>query len=809
MGEEESATLSSFSKSGEEVESLLNSFFDISLDLFCLSSFDGIIVRANSSWSRVLGYPLEEIEGKRFFDFIFPEDIPATEKALGCLLDGEEVRGFVNRYQTKSGEIVYFEWNAQVKNDIIYAVARDVTKNKSLEIEYSKTQEKLVETNRLARIGTWEVDLENNTVLWSDMTKEIHEVPHDFVCELEKGIDFYKEGKDRDRIAQVVAEGFKNGTPWDEELRIITAKGKERWVRAVGVVEMKDGKPVRIYGTFHDIDELKRAEADLREKNRLLELSKEQADLAAEVAAKASRAKSHFLANMSHEIRTPMNWIMGTAELLQGTRLTRQQTDWVGTIQNSTDHLLTVINDILDFSHTESGKLKLEAHSFDLRKMIYETLEPLKEKLTEKNIRLLVQISEELGSMWMGDFSRIRQILINLVGNSIKFTDEGFILVELKPGAEGLLMLAVEDSGVGIPAERQERIFEAFEQADNSSVRSYGGSGLGLAICKKLAELMGGNIKLTSSSGRGTRMDVSLSISEDLSSGMELALPKTTSELRVMVLDPNPMSKASQVYQLRSLGFDVGEADDESRALEVLRESRAKVALVDINMESDSQLNFVKSMRSINPDIRVVGFTYAPKAGDVKRLVKSGFCAYLSLPMSPSVVMGVIEMAIEGRKEIITRYSLPSEKSSEEIRGDSSVLKGIHVLVAEDNPINFRVVRKLLERQGTEVSHAINGIETLEKVNERIPDVILMDVHMPEMDGLVATRKLREEKEKGLLPHIPIVALTADAMEEDRKRCLRSGMDDYLSKPVRTKQLVAMILHVMRGDEAKVVSEKP
>ena len=772
-------------------------YFDLSLDLLCLASTEGILLRVNSSWIRVLGYEKNEIEGKPFNDFLHPEDVEKTWEAMSCLFGGEEVRNFVNRFLDKEGKVHFFQWNSRMEGELIYASARDVTETLELEENLKKTKDMLNQCNSLARIGTWELDLKTKDLTWSDVTKEIHEVELDFNCEVEKGIEFYKEGEDREKITQAVEDGLKDGTPWDVELRIITAKGRERWVRAVGLVEIEAGEPKRIYGTFQDIDELKKSELALREKNRLLALSMDQAEKAVERAAKANEAKSNFLANMSHEIRTPMNWIMGTAELVQGTKLTRQQSEWMGTIQNSTDHLLTVINDILDFSQTQSGKLKIHPIPFNLRENIFETLEPLREKFSGKGIRMLVQISKELGPVWVGDYARIRQILVNLISNSIKFTKKGFIKLDIQPGSKGLIV-SIEDTGVGIPLDRQEKLFQPFEQADNTRVRRYGGTGLGLAICRKLAEMMGGKIELNSIPNRGTRIDVYLNLNpgESLESKKEVIARDAMKP--VLLLDANPDSRKVFAGQLVSIGFEVYESDEGERALEILKAEDIGLVLVDVALSGLPLLKLITSMREKNSDLNFVALSYAPRAGEVKELIKSGFGAYLTLPMADDIIKGVLELAARGSEEVVTRYSLPREIKGESTETMSDPLQGIHVMVAEDNMINFKVVNRLLERQGARVTHAINGEEVLKAVRDDLPDVILMDLHMPELDGLRATEKLREIEEEGEIPRLPIVALTADAMAQDRQRCLEAGMDEYLSKPIRSQQLISMILHVIK-----------
>ena len=531
--------------------------------------------------------------------------------------------------------------------------------------------------------------------------------------------------------------------------------------------------------------------------NRVLKRTEEMRR-AKETAEEASRVKSQFLANMSHEIRTPLNGIMGMTDLALGTEITTEQREYLDTVQQSADSLLVVINDILDFSKIEAGKIELELAEFDLRDCLESTLKILSFRADEKGLELLCEISPEVPEVVRGDSSRLRQILTNLVGNAIKFTNEGEVAMKVEVKSQendnnSTLQFTVSDTGIGIPPEKQEIIFDPFSQADTSTTRKYGGTGLGLTISARLVELMGGRIWLESEVGRGTQFffTAQMKSSEMPSAVGSIAPPEILRGVKVLVVDDNSTNRRIldgmlKRWEMRPTLVAGGEV-----ALEELAAAREtgdpyRLILTDMHMPKMDGFSLIERIRQ-RPELAtatIMMLTSAGHRGDAERCRQLGVAAYLLKPIRLSelreaiaLVLGAREMT--GAVPLVTRYSL------QDARDPLTVLQ---ILVAEDNAVNQRLVVRLLEKRGHRVVLAGDGQQAIEALNQGTFDLVLMDIQMPEMDGLVATALIRE-KEKKTGKHQPIIALTAHAMTGDRDRCLAAGMDDYLTKPIRPQEL--------------------
>ena len=664
-----------------ETSEELNQYFTSSLDLLCIADTEGHFLRLNPEWEKVLGYHVDELVGKKFLDYIHPDDLKPTMDTISLLENQAEVKHFENRYRCKDGTYRWIEWRSRPKGKLIYAAARDVTDRKMFEKELITT-------------------------------------------------------------------------------------------------------------------------------NRKLELAHKRANEMARQAEIANAAKSDFLANMSHEIRTPLNGVIGMTNLILNTELDIEQLHYALTIKNSAEVLLSIINDILDFSKIEAGMLQLEVLDFNLYDMLHNCSEMMAERAHNKGLEIICSLPPEIPTNLRGDSGRIRQVLINLAGNAIKFTDQGEILIEVEAVEQSeqeiTLLFAVKDTGIGIPNDRQDKLFEQFTQVDASTTRKYGGTGLGLAICKQLVEMMDGEIGVRSEEGRGSEFWFTVTLERQQDDIEKPQAFRDLGEMRVLLALNNPQNlKMVESYLRHWNAFPevMPDLDELTAKMQSPPSDQPCPAILwDMQIPGDrfSQLVDRLQAKPMSCKPKILALTSIRKEDHISQLKQSGVFAIVNKPIDIEQVYVHLDAIRNGEetghhKESRDLPRLPKPKSS-----------SAKILLVEDNTTNQQVVLGILKKFGLEVDAVADGVEALNALRMIPYDMVLMDIQMPIMDGFQATESIRDTQTDVLDHHVPIIAMTAHALPEYIKKCEDSGMNDYISKPI-DPQILADKLNQWLPDSAESI----
>lgn len=809
----------------------------------------------------------------------------------------------------------------------LLGISIDITSRKQAELKLQRMTEMLEQTSLVAKVGGWEVDVPSQAVFWSPITKEIHELPADFEPDLATGINFYKEGESRERINEVIKNCIEQGKPWDVELQLITATGREVWVRAIGKGEFHNGKCVRLFGTFQDIDKRKKNEKRANEsalllkklsdrvpgclyqfhqfddgrftfpyasvgifdifeltpeavmakptlvtsrihpddyamiRNSLVESrdtlsmwvcdfrvllpsrgerwirveavperladsviwygffqdisirkqSEQEIIRSRQQAEEANQSKSEFLANMSHEIRTPLNGVIGFTDLLMRTKLDATQQEYMSTVYHSANSLLDIINDILDFSKIEAGKLDLAPEKTDLFELGSQVADMIKYQAHKKGLEMLLNISSSVPRYIWADPIRLRQILVNLLGNAVKFTREGEIelRVETLPGGshdEILFRFSVRDTGIGIAPQNRLKIFEAFSQADTSTTRKFGGTGLGLTISNKLLGLMDSQLQLESEVDEGSTFFFDVTFRGETGEPMVWTNPSNIKS--VLIVDDNANNRLILQDMLALEGIKAEQASNGIEALERLRRKTYDVILMDYHMP---YLDGIDTIRKIRRDLNRTAEQQpiALLGSSADDAYVEAACAALHVQqhlMKPIKIQQLYNALSQLNVNVAAPVEPDAPAHTATVLDESPKAR---LLIVEDNPINMMLASAILRHvmPGVHIMTAENGRQGVNAFVREQPDLIFMDIQMPEMNGYEATAAIRE-LDNGRT--VPIIALTAGTLKSERERCLEAGMNDYITKPV-VRDTIERVLNqwLLNRDPAQSVAQTP
>jgi PAS domain S-box-containing protein len=879
----------------QDSERRFRAFFENSEGLMCTHDLYGKIFTVNSSGAAKIGYLPSELIGRSLAEIIHPKYQDNFAAYIQSLKETGRATGLMH-VKHRDGSLLIWLFNNVTEldpsgNTYVIGNAVDITERHRLETDLKRTQQMLEQTNKVARIGAWEMDVVHQKIYWSTVTKLIHGVPEDYQPVFEEAIKFYK-AEDQVVIESAVAKALEDGNSFDVEVKLVTGLGNEIWVRSIGSPEFEGGLCKRLYGTFQDIDEKKKAEQALvNEKLRLTAfvehspaavvmldtefqyvavskrwmsdnhiqgdiIGKSQQELFPNLsdnwqkscergllgfgekndedkwrpegseqdryrqweirpwykydkviggimiftqditesrsqreelksaklhAEQASIAKSEFLANMSHEIRTPLNGVIGFTDLVLKTSLNTTQHQYLSIVNQSANALLGIINDILDFSKIEAGKLELDIDRCDLFETSSQAADIITYQAQRKGLEMLLNIPADLPRFIKADSVRLKQILVNLLGNAVKFTEKGEIELKILPLdklADGKINLRFEvrDTGIGIQKNKQYKIFDAFSQEDASTTKKYGGTGLGLTISNKLLELMGSKLQLDSTPGIGSRFYFDLNLKAE--DGSPIVWNEVLDIRKALIVDDNENNRLILRQMLKLKNIEVEEAANGFEALQLLaKQNKYDVILMDYHMPYMDGLETIQKIRdSFIPFPEKLPLVLLHSSSD-DETIQTG-CE--TLMINQRLVKPVNVEELYNSLYRLNKYSNGSKEEASVKEAFIVNAQALTILVVEDNIVNKLLAKTIISRIAPEaiILEAGNGQEALALYAKA--DLILMDIQMPVMNGYEATKAIRQ-METGR--RVPIIALTAGNVKGEKEKCLEAGMDDFVTKP--------------------------
>jgi two-component system sensor histidine kinase/response regulator len=772
-------------------------------DIFYRTDLQGTLQMVSPSVERY-GYRVADLIGRNVATF-YP-DPAVRERNIALLLERRSLRDFELTLRARDGTLVPVSTNVRLLFDArgqpvgVEGMLRDIAERKRADHALRSSEQELRDIFEHLQDVFYRTDLQGRIQRISPSVQR-----YGYHVAALIGTDvaaLYENPAERERyIAALTQDSYVR----DFEITLQDAHGQSIPVSATArLLRDPQGRPAGVEGMLRDITRRKRAEEELA--------------AAKDLAEAAARAKSEFLATVSHEIRTPLNGIIGMTGLLLDTPLAPQQRNYAETIRSSGETLLDIINDILDFSKIEAGKLELDSVDFDLRQLVREVVDLFAEAAQRKHLELAVLVYHDVPTALRGDPGRLRQIFTNLLGNAIKFTEQGEVVLRVKRSGEAAttvtLRAEISDTGIGVSPDVRDRLFQPFSQADASTTRKYGGTGLGLAICRQLTHLMDGQIGVDSEPGSGSTFWFTVRLEKHDERLPSAASPADLRGRRVLIIDDSATNRLILREQVTPWGMRSDDAADGLRGLDLLRAAAQcsrpyDLAILDMQMPGMDGLTLARAIAA-DPSLaatRLLLLTSVDQPGDASTLRRAGVAAWLTKPVHQSQLHDCIVKVLSAAIPVIDARP-PLAAATIAASTPAAAPAPARVLVAEDNAVNQKVVLHLIEKLGYRADVVANGVEAIEALS-RIPySAILMDCRMPEMDGFAATEHIRQhERRHG--GRTPIIALTANAMDGDRERCLAAGMDDYIPKPVTIDALAVALAHWVVGSGHAVAAGQP